>query len=135
MVRPFENGLAMHQLRYADEIKSFDEVELGDLAKPTARELELAERLVAQLQHDHFDPTAYTDEVKERVRALLADKAKSGDQIVITPEAAKGPPMADLMEALRASLGNGKHKPTRRAPANGHRQARVTRVARKRRAA
>ena len=135
MVRPFQDGLAMHQLRFPDEIRPFDEIELGDLAKPTARELELAERLVSQLHHARFEPTAYTDEVKERVRALLADKAKSGEEIVVTPEAAKGPQVTDLMAALRASLGNGEHKPTKREPAHGHRRARTTRAAHRRRAA
>ena len=41
MVRPFENGLAMHQLRYPDEIKPWKAVGLHELAKPTAQELDL----------------------------------------------------------------------------------------------
>jgi DNA end-binding protein Ku len=107
MVRPFEDGLAMHQLRYPDEIKSWSEVPIGRLAKPAAAELALAGQIISQLQHDTFDPTQYSDEVKDRVRKLIAKKAKGGD-IVAPPEAPK-PVVTDLMEALKASLsGAGK---------------------------
>jgi DNA end-binding protein Ku len=114
MVRPFESGLAMHQLRYADEIRAWEQVELGELPAPTKHELELAEKLVAQLRHATWHPADYRDEVKERVRALLADKAKSGEEIEVEPSA-KGPPVTDLMAALKASLGGGDRKPTRKA--------------------
>jgi len=107
MVRPFEDGLAMHQLRYPDEIKSWSEVPVGRLAKPTHAELGLAGQIIEQLRHDTFDPTQYTDEVKDRVRKLIAKKAKGGE-IVAPPEAPK-PVVTDLMEALKASLaGAGK---------------------------
>ena len=41
LVRPFEDGLVMQQLRYSDEIRSIDEVPLGDATVKPA-ELELA---------------------------------------------------------------------------------------------
>ena len=122
MVRPFEDGLAMHQLRYPDEIKSWSEVPVGKLPKAAPAELGLAHQIVDQLKHDTFDPTQYEDEVKGRVRKLIAKKAKGGE-IVAPPEAPK-PVTKDLMEALKASLAgesrakNG-HAKTARAK-NGH---------------
>ncbi len=104
MVRPFETGLAMHQLRYPDEIKPWRDIGVTELSKPTPAELELAGKLVAQLQHQTFDPDAYRDDVKVRVRKLLADKAKHGEAI-IAPEHAPAPRAGDLMAALKASLG------------------------------
>ncbi|HEX5060176.1 MAG TPA: Ku protein [Kofleriaceae bacterium] len=107
MVRPFEDGLAMHQLRYADEVKPWSEVPLGKLPKAAASELKLASQIIDQLQHETFDASQYEDEVKDRVRKLIAKKAKGGE-IVAAPEAPKAV-VTDLMEALKASLaGAGK---------------------------
>ena len=120
MVRPYEDGLAMHQLRYPDEIKPWSEVPLGKLPKPAATEIGLALKVIEALRHETFDPTQYKDEVKGRVRKLIAKKAKGGE--IVAPEHAPKPEVADLMAALKASLGgdgaatNGHaKKPARRA--------------------
>jgi DNA end-binding protein Ku len=121
MVRPFEDGLAMHQLRYADEIKPWDQVPVGKLPHPVASELALARQVIDQLREDSFDPKAFKDDVKQRVRGLIAEKAKGGE-IVAPPEVEKHV-ATDLMAALKASLapaarGRGGHHPK-----NGHRPA------------
>ena len=122
MLRPFEDGLAIHQLRYADEIKPWDEVPIEKLPKPAASELELAQQVIEQLTHDEFDPTRYKDEVKERVHALIAKKAKGG-AIVAPPEAPK-PVVTDLMAALKASLAGAGKAPAGddRGGHDGHRR-------------
>ncbi|MGE0549926.1 MAG: Ku protein [Kofleriaceae bacterium] len=128
MVRAYETGLAMHQLRYGDEIKPWTEVPIDKLPKPPASELALAAKVIAHLRHDSFDPSAYEDEVKGRVRELIAEKAKGGE-IVVAPEAPR-PAVTDLMAALKASL-EGKPEPGQRESAkhegkratNGHRRA------------
>ena len=134
MVRPFEDGLAMHQLRYPDEIKPWSEVPLGRHARPAAAELQLAKQIVSQLRHDAFDASTYKDEVKGRVRELIAEKAKGG-AIVAPPEAPHAAP-TDLMAALKASLAqagaaqpDGHHGRTgapRRKGAAAHRGGRTT---------
>jgi DNA end-binding protein Ku len=128
MVRPFEDGLAMHQLRYPDEIKRWSEVPVGRLPKAAPAELALAGQIVEQLRHGTFDPTQYTDEVKDRVRKLIAKKAKGGE-IIAPPEAPK-PVVTDLMEALKASLSgdSGDAKPARTK--NGHTKTAHTKTAR-----
>jgi DNA end-binding protein Ku len=130
MVRPFENGLAMHQLRYADEVKPWSAANVDDLPAPTSAELALAHKLVAQLQHAHFDPGAYRDEVKDRVRELLAEKAKTGEPIVAPETHAPARPV-DLMAALRASLGGETSharapRPKRAAGQHRHRAPRAS---------
>jgi DNA end-binding protein Ku len=115
-VRPFETGLVMHQLRYADEVKPWSEVDVGQLPKPTSAELDLADKLIEQLQHDAFDPTAYKDEVKDRVRELIARKAEGGE--IAVPERVTPAATTDLMAALKASL-EGK-APVRRNGARAH---------------
>ena len=121
MVRPFEDGLAMHQLRYPDEIKPWDEVPIGTLPKPQGAELQLAQQIIAQLREDEFHADRYKDEVKERVRELIAKKAKGGE-IVAPPEAPR-PAVTDLMAALKASLaGEGKPAAGHARHANGHKR-------------
>ncbi len=104
MVRPFETGLALHQLRYADEIKPWSAAGVDELPAPTASEMTLARQLIGQLEHAKLDMSSYRDEVKDRVRALLATKAKTGETIT-APEAPVPTNIPDLMAALKASLG------------------------------
>ena len=105
MVRPYEDGLAMHQLRYVDEVKPWTAVPLGKLPAPTKAELDLAGTLISQLTHDKFDAKHYTDEVKARVRKKLASKAKTGEVIEAAPPTEAPAKAVDLMAALKASLG------------------------------
>jgi DNA end-binding protein Ku len=119
-LRPFETGLAMHQLRYPDEIKAWSEVPTIKHVKAAPAELALAAQVIESLRHQTFDPARYKDEVKGRVRALIAKKAKGGE-ITAPPEVERAP-VTDLMAALKASLGATQdsrtkrgHKPARRA--------------------
>ncbi len=115
LLRPFENGLVMQQLRYADELRSFEEVPVGD-ADVKPNELELALRLVDQIAAERFDPKPYKDVLRDRIVALI-EKKVAGEQIVAPPEEAPKAQVIDLMAALKASLGEaGVKKPARRAP-------------------
>lgn len=116
MVRPFEDGLVMHQLRYPDEVKAWSEVPMGKLPKPAASELGLATKIIDQLRHDTFDPGQYKDEVKGRVRKLIAQKAKGGE--IVAPEEAPRAEVTDLMAALKASLA-GESAATSNGKSNG----------------
>ena len=118
MVRPFEDGLAMHQLRYPDEIKDWDEVPIDKLPKPAPQELQLAQKIISQLSHEAFDPEQYKDTVKARVRKLIAEKAKGGE--IVAPEETPKPNVTDLMAALKASLEVDMKKPASTKRANGH---------------
>ena len=104
-LRPYETGLAMHQLRYPDEVKPWSEVPAPPRARPAAAELALARKVIEHLRRSRFEPTRYTDEVKDRVRALIAQKAKGGE--ITAPPATERPAVTDLMAALKASLGAG----------------------------
>ena len=141
MLRPYDDGFALHQLRYPDEIKPWSQVPMEKLPKPAAAELAMAGKIIAELTHAAFDATAYKDEVKGRVRALIADKAKHGAIEIPEPATAAVTQPADLMAALMASLGrgaktamaattDGARRPTRAAakkPAHTARAAKGTR--------
>jgi DNA end-binding protein Ku len=102
-VRPFRNGLIVHQLRYADEVKAWSEVPMPDLPEVKPAELALAQQLMAQITHETFDATQYKDEVKSKMLDLIQAKVE-GQEITAAPEAPQGK-IIDLMEALKASLG------------------------------
>ena len=106
MVRPFEDGLVMHLLRYPDEVKPWSEIPMTKLPAPPRAELALAGRVIDSAPPEAFDPGGYSDQVKARVRALIAKKARGGEISVPAP-AAPRPQVIDLMAALEASLGGG----------------------------
>src|SRR3954463_16750578 len=102
-LRPFNDGLIMHQLRYAEEVKPWTEVPLPELPELKPAELGLAKQIIQQIAHETFAPEKYSDEVQARMRELIAQKIE-GQEITVTPEAPTGK-VIDLMEALKASLG------------------------------
>jgi DNA end-binding protein Ku len=104
LLRPFEDGLIMQQLRYADELRSFEEVPIDD-AKVTKAELDLARQLVEQSAKDAFDPKPYRDDVRDQVLELIEKKVQ-GEEIVAPPEESPKAQVIDLMEALKKSLGD-----------------------------
>jgi DNA end-binding protein Ku len=116
MLRPFEDGLVMHSLRYPDEVKPWSEVPLEKLPTPPRAELALAGKVIDSLRHETFDPDQYTDEVKGRVRKLIAQKAKGGE--ITMPEPVAPVAVTDLMAALKASL-SGKSELPAEASSNG----------------
>jgi DNA end-binding protein Ku len=107
-LRPFQNGLIMHQLRYAEEVKPWAEVPMPDLPDLKPAELGLAKQIIQQIAHETFDPNKYKDEVQARMRELIARKVE-GQEITVVPEAPTGR-VIDLMEALKASLGMTKEE-------------------------
>jgi DNA end-binding protein Ku len=107
LVRPYgSEGLILHQLHYADEIKSFDEVPIKEGKPATTAEVKLAVQLIEQIAEKKFVPDKYEDEVKERMLAIIEKKVQ-GEEITAAPEPAPQAQVIDLMEALRKSLGMG----------------------------
>lgn len=131
-LRPYETGLVMHQLRYEDEVKPWSEIPTAKHTKAAPAELALAGQFIDSLRHETFDPSRYKDEVKARVRALIASKAKGGE--ITAPPSVERPPVTDLMAALKASLGAQSSKPARpagSARSDARRKAGAPRAARR----
>jgi DNA end-binding protein Ku len=105
-LRPYQSGLIIHQLRYAQEVKPWEEVPIPDLPELKAAEIGLAKQIIQQIARETFDPKRYKDEVQERMMDLIQKKVE-GQEIVAAPEAPAGK-VIDLMEALKASLGMSK---------------------------
>jgi DNA end-binding protein Ku len=105
-LRPFHEGLILHQLRYAQEVKPWSEVPMPDLPELKPQELGLAKQIIQQIQHESWNPEQYKDEVQARMMELINKKVE-GQEITSQPEAPAGK-VIDLMAALKASLGMGK---------------------------
>ena len=103
MIRPVEDGLVMQQLLYATEVRSIKDIDIPHMDVKEA-ELKLAKQLIDQQTTARFDPSAYHDEVSERIEKAVQKKVE-GEEIALseTPERG-GAQVIDLMEALRASL-------------------------------
>ena len=82
----------------------------------------MAEQLIESLTTD-FDPTAYRDEYREQLLALIERKAEGKEIVASEAEAPKATKAPDLMAALEESIaavkGKGAQaarKPRRRKP-------------------
>src|ERR1700694_2258880 len=106
--RSAQDGLMLHTMYFADEVRSFSEIDKGQSAKIKEGELALAQQLIDGLSNAEFEPQRYTDEYRDRVLELINGKVE-GKEVI-----AAGPPVhraqvIDLMEALEESLA--KHAP------------------------
>jgi DNA end-binding protein Ku len=110
VIRPYHGGLAIHQLYYGNEVRSFDETDDTATFTFTDKERELAEKLVDQLSSDDFDVDKYKDDYADRVRAAVEQKV-AGKEVTIAAEAPRAQ-IIDLFEALKKSIAEAK-KPSR----------------------
>jgi DNA end-binding protein Ku len=115
ILRPFEGGLVLHTMYYADEVRDFSAVEKED-APVKEKEIKLAEMLIDELTEKKFNPLQYKDQYRERLLDRIKDKSK-GKAIVSEEkeEEDKGGEVIDIMEALRRSLEGGR-APAKRVP-------------------
>jgi DNA end-binding protein Ku len=103
LIRAAQDGLMLHTMYFADEVRAFTEVDKGESAKIKDGELDLAIKLIEGLAAEDFDPARYTDAYRARVLELLNRKAE-GQELTAAPPAAKRRQVIDLMEALKESL-------------------------------
>ena len=108
VIRPVGKGLVMQQLFYPNEIRSFDELDLGD-AIIKDNELKMAVQLAEMGAADDFHPENYRDEVADRIRGMIQQKI-DGEEITSNMVEEPKAQVIDLMEALKASLGDRKPK-------------------------
>ena len=103
LIRAAQDGLMLHTMYFADEVRSFAEIDRGQGAKIREGEMDLALKLIDGLSTDAFDATEFTDEYRQRVLDMIQAKVEGKEIITLTPEAPKAQ-VIDLMEALKESL-------------------------------
>ena len=101
-IRSLDGVLALHTMRYADEVVSGGDVDIPDLSRgPTQREVDMAAQLIEGL-HEDFHAEQYHDEYREAILSLIEAKA-TGKEIDVQPEDEQEAD-TDLAAALQASL-------------------------------
>lgn len=127
IIRPREDGLTLHSIFYAHEVRAIPEYGQTRNTEIKPQEVQLAEQLVKSLAAS-FTPDKYEDTYQKRLAGLLEAK-RAGSTVHETP-AKKMAPVIDLMAALQKSLSQkaeaasaGDKKPARRASAGGEHRA------------
>jgi DNA end-binding protein Ku len=115
ILRPFEDGLILHTMFYADEVRDFDAIDKED-APVKEKEIKLAEMLIDELTEKKFNPMQYKDDYRKRLLDRI--KAKSQGKTIVAEEKEddRGAEVIDIMEALRRSLEGGSSRKTTTAP-------------------
>lgn len=108
---PVDSALVLVILRWPEEVRSLDALELGDAVKKaelSKSELNMAKRLIEDMTAD-WQPEEYQDTFTERIMALVTKKARDGKiedvEGGITQEERKSADIIDLTELLKRSLG------------------------------
>jgi DNA end-binding protein Ku len=112
-VRPYgKKALALETMLFPDEIVDVDEIPgLPDrMPRVSDRELSMARKLVESLSTE-WEPDKYRDEYREKVLDFLNRKAK-GKTLAVEEVEEEAPAVADLMDALRASVEGSRKKRT-----------------------
>jgi DNA end-binding protein Ku len=112
LIRPYENGLIMHSLYYANEVRNFADIAKAENSNLSEEEIELGATLIENMS-DEFKPDKYRDEYRERVQAMLEEKSKGQEITVAVPEARAHGQIIDLMQALKQSIERA--RPERKA--------------------
>ena len=119
ILRPVDDGLAMHQLHFKAEVRSLKDLGV-ELAPVSDAELKLANQLIEQLAAKRFDPNEYVDEHRARVEAAVQRKVEGKEVSFAEPPSVEGVSnVVDLMEVLKASLsarGGKAESKERKAP-------------------
>ncbi|REE18798.1 Ku protein [Paraburkholderia sp. BL27I4N3] len=111
--------LALNTLRWAAEVRDFDEFKLPadgvKAAGVSARELDMAKKLIDDMS-DKWDPSQYHDTFRDDIMALVDRKIRAGKTEEITEveaphESRQSADILDLSDLLKRSLGRGKSKP------------------------
>ncbi len=112
-----ENGMFITTLRNPNEVRGtaeyFGNIPVGN---PDQEMLDLAEKLIEQ-KVTHFDPKDYEDRYEIALMAMIKEKLKGHKPIVATaPERGN---VINLMDALKASLGEAKPAARSKSKASG----------------
>lgn len=109
MLRHQDKLLTMSMLRFTSQLKSSEsfaaevpEVSIG------AQELRLARTLVREIATDKFDWSKYHDDYTEKLTEVIEAKVERRE--VVAPPADHESPVINLMDALKKSVAEARHK-------------------------
>jgi DNA end-binding protein Ku len=110
---PTDELLILNQIRMLEDIRDYSSLSLTP-AKVTKQEVELAIALIDKLT-GHFEPEAYHDAYKDRLKEIVEEKAKGKKVKVGKRKEVATTKVVDLMSVLKKSLGPEKEKGRRKS--------------------
>jgi DNA end-binding protein Ku len=105
IIHPVDNVLVVTKIRFGQEIRSKDELNISDEVKVTKKELDVGLALINQYA-EHFDVSKFKDEYHEELLKIIQAKAKGKRPTIkkLKPAKATGD---DLYDQLMKSLKKG----------------------------
>ena len=101
-IRVRDKALTLSTMRFHDEVRSTDGIDgAGGRTKP--KEVAQAVKLIEGLSVP-WDPTAYEDEYRKRLQAIVRKKRKGGEIKAPKQDSKAAAPVPDLMAALEETL-------------------------------
>jgi DNA end-binding protein Ku len=110
-LRPAGKALMVTTMRFPDELRNAEDLDLPKDEKLAKKEIELAKQLVDTLADD-WKPEQYHDTYHETLRAVIEQKLEGRD--IEAPSPRKPAKVVNLMKALEESLKTGARKPPAR---------------------
>lgn len=107
IVYPVDNVLVVTRIRFAQQIRSTEDLKLADDVKVNKKELDMGLALINQYA-EKFDVSKYKDEYHNELLKIIQAKAKGKRATVkkLTPKKTKGDDLYDqLMQSLSAKKG------------------------------
>jgi DNA end-binding protein Ku len=105
-IKSIDKVLLVNQLRYRENLRDFDDLNLPDNDLLSKDEIEIAESIVEKLTKK-FDPSSYEDTYQKDLMDMIEKKAE-GEVLESKGTKVKATKVDDLMSALKASLKDAK---------------------------
>jgi DNA end-binding protein Ku len=108
-IKTEDNVLVLNQLRFQDEIRTPEGLNIPKKKSFSKKEIDLTEKLITALT-EKFVPEKFKDTYTDKIMAIIKAKAKGKHPPVTEAENAPQGEVFDLMAALKASLDKEKVK-------------------------
>jgi len=103
IIRPYQNILMLNKLRFQEEVRGVDELNVPENVKIAKQEMDMAVQLIKR-HSGAFNIDDYKDEYSKELMKIIRAKAK-GKRPTVRKMKVKRTGSNDLLEQLRASLG------------------------------
>lgn len=116
-VYPLDDALVLNIIRFHDEIRSVEDLNLPHTAKISDKEMELASNLIDGMTSE-WKPEDYKDDYREAVWQRIESKSKKGDAVEqeeTVEVAASSGKIVDIMELLKRSVEAKKSQSEKKA--------------------
>lgn len=106
ILKPYKNVILLNRIRFEQEVRSTDELNVPALSKKKTKEMDMAEKLIDQLT-EKFDISNFKDEYTDKLLKIIKNKAK-GKKVKAPKLKVVHKQSDDLLDMLKASLENKK---------------------------